>query len=1223
MKLDELQLIQLFRQPGGAEFVRFCNEAIRATCWAHGVPQSEVSTTLRTDIPDGGVDTRIARGIPGDKFGYFETPSVWQFKAADEANVGAADMPTEVNKPHARKCIQDGDGYRLCICDHLTDEKKRSLRQALDDSVRTINPSAPSPMVLSINDITTVANSYPALVMRYRPGLFGTCILFERWAETMTKVTERFVPYGGFEGTKAMILTHVDFAVPIKDAVIPLHGQSGVGKTRTVYESLREQPGANSLVLYSNDEDEVEALVTTLINDQTAHAVIVADECSLSTRVALSRKLSGHERRIRCISIDNSIDRPGSATPELEVRKPNQLELQKILETNFPSIPIDRLRAYAELSEGFVRIAVDMCCNYDDVIRQAGNISPIVGHINDYYRERLGSEERMEALEAVALLKRVRRKGEPPTQLDKLCELTCTNRNDVERHLAAIKDAPGFVERGELYYRVTPEIIAMIAFESAWKRWADGREDEFLTSIPEEIQESFLQRVSEGRSTEVRNTVQRFFRRFADSFSARDLVDLDLVNRLIRLIKTDPEQYLPRLREIINSATHEDLTKVPEWTRGSWGPRRQLVWLAEGFVQFAEFFLDCEDILYTLALHECEPDIGNNATKTWQRLFRMQLSGTSVPLPARIEVLRKRVVRATPEEADLIAGALAKILEFHGSRLLGPAVLAGRIVPTDWRPMPNEFGELLSLSLRFIDEATRHPVESLACKSKATLIADIEYLARLGWIDQLKPIVSASRLDEYDLALLVGRLKHFATWAKHPNGVKVSDDYARKLDEWIGELEPHSLRARLVEAVGTRSMDHFGREKEWQEQLQMLASQFLNDDAALNAEMDWLLSPEANASFEFGYSLGTVDSKCKYLDLILARSVGREVGLARGYIAGLIQGAHVDPGIVDEKLDLWEERDALFAFQLALAGGGPARVFERTLRLINTGRLPAYQLRNFTHWVGGERITIDQVLQALEILVPKAAQGEVRCSDVIMDFLGARLHAGQLAELLSANADVVWNALVVFTDHPSRESFWWAQVLLKVAAGNPQLAVGLACKALVGDSFQMRDEAISLLTTWASAYPKEVMAGVGAVMLDPKTGVYFFISKFPLFTALPMGVLTDWLEEVGVEGARKIARHLPHPYLDAEGQPVVPELTAWVLSRFEEDDRTFKEFCAGVHSLQMYMGNIAGTHESEAHDARTFFNHKLRRIREWARIEHEGALQNAQRMREWEDEMNP
>jgi hypothetical protein len=75
MRLDELQLIQLFRQPGGMEFVRFCNEVIRDTCWARGVPQSEVSTTLRNDFKDGGVDTRVGRGIPNDTFGYFRLTS--------------------------------------------------------------------------------------------------------------------------------------------------------------------------------------------------------------------------------------------------------------------------------------------------------------------------------------------------------------------------------------------------------------------------------------------------------------------------------------------------------------------------------------------------------------------------------------------------------------------------------------------------------------------------------------------------------------------------------------------------------------------------------------------------------------------------------------------------------------------------------------------------------------------------------------------------------------------------------------------------------------------------------------------------------------------------------------------------------------------------------------------------------------------------------------------
>ena len=151
MKLDELELIQLFRQPGGkGEFVRFCNEVIRTTCWAHGVPQSEVSTTLRTEIGDGGVDTRVGRGISDDKFGYFETPSVWQLKAADQARIGPEDATKEVNKPYARKCIENGDAYRLCICDNLTDEKKTNLQASVRDAVQAINNSAPAPKILSI-----------------------------------------------------------------------------------------------------------------------------------------------------------------------------------------------------------------------------------------------------------------------------------------------------------------------------------------------------------------------------------------------------------------------------------------------------------------------------------------------------------------------------------------------------------------------------------------------------------------------------------------------------------------------------------------------------------------------------------------------------------------------------------------------------------------------------------------------------------------------------------------------------------------------------------------------------------------------------------------------------------------------------------------------------------------------------------------------------------------
>lgn len=65
-------------------------------------------------------------------------------------------------------------------------------------------------------------------------------------------------------------------------------------------------------------------------------------------------------------------------------------------------------------------------------------------------------------------------------------------------------------------------------------------------------------------------------------------------------------------------------------------------------------------------------------------------------------------------------------------------------------------------------------------------------------IDQIKPIVAASGLNEYDRALLAGKLKHWAAWSKDSNRASFGDEYAEKLRAWMAELEPRSLGGRLV-----------------------------------------------------------------------------------------------------------------------------------------------------------------------------------------------------------------------------------------------------------------------------------------------------------------------------------------------------------------------------------------------------------------------------------------
>lgn len=1223
LHLDALEVIQLFRKPGGNDFADFCNKIIYASCWSGGVPASDVATSSRTDAKDKGVDTRVNLPIPNDRSGYFDAPSIWQFKAADEANVTAAHMKGEVNKPRAKRWIEEGSAYRICICDHLTPDKKQTLLDELTGAVRAINAGAPDPRVLSVDDLVVLSNNFPALVLEYRPNAQAICILFDRWKQLVSGITAKFVPGAGFEETKAMVLNHANFGIDVRSPILALYGSAGAGKTRAAFECLKEIPVANSMVLYTSSEDDAIELAHILVNSKDARVVVVADDCSLAARERLSRLLMGVRSRVRCLCIDNSFERVSTAAPELIIPKLNSMELEKVLAANFPGISPDRLRAYSQFCDGSVRLAADMCANYDSEIAQAGSIEPALANVEAYYRVRLKNDDEREAIEAIALLKRVRHKGDEPTELKTVCDFLGVEAKTVERALSRLSDAPGWIEKGALYYRVTPDLIALIAFNSAWSRLAKGDEEGFLNRMPTAIQESFMRRASESGSPEVRDTVQRFFRRFAHDFTARDLADVHLVNRFLNLVDLDPALYLPALRRTIEGASHDDLVSGPNWTGFSWGPRRQLVWAADNFAQFEEHFADAEAVLFHLAKHECEPQIGNNATKTWQLLFRLQLSGTPLPLTRRLDLLKTRIEGASASESDLLSGAMRTILDFMGSKLAGTPVVAGKVAPPQWVPQDrSEMVESVLSALRFLNEGTQHREPGIASGAKGALLDDIEALTRGGWIDYLRPFVAASHLGEADKAVLARKLKIIRNWGKKLDDTPISPEYDAALGAWIEDLTPRSLHSRMVEAVGGGASDHFGREKEWESELDHLAAELFSESANFSAEIEWLTSAEAAGAFEFGARLGRVDREASLLSDIIERSIDREIAFVRGYVGGLVYGASINPQPVNEILDRLEPDKPLLSFQIALAGGRCLNAFGRAVRLIKESRIPVYSLRNFTYWVGNERVTNDQVLEALRVLLPLLPTDR-GAADVAVDFLGARFHDGQIDALVTVEQNLVWETVAAAVKNPPRQTYWLTRVLNAIAPQNYTLAIQLACTALVGDNYQFESEAEGLLSNWATTHPDAVMSAVGALMLDEEMGWRFFATRIGLFHSIPASSVIRWLDSTANEGARKIARHLPKPFVDSSGVPQVPELTKYVLTRFEDDDRVFNEFCAGSHSFQVYVGDFASQRQQEAAKVRPFLNSPIRRIREWAQREEQSGYADADWSRERDDELEP
>ena len=118
------------RGNGGQPFTEFVNLVLSVEAFLLGIPASEIAMTLRVNVGDGGVDTSIDQGAAKDQTGWLGVPSAWQFKAEAGKRITDASVCKELEKHYARELVQRGYGYRVCVCDELTPEKKNErMRQ--------------------------------------------------------------------------------------------------------------------------------------------------------------------------------------------------------------------------------------------------------------------------------------------------------------------------------------------------------------------------------------------------------------------------------------------------------------------------------------------------------------------------------------------------------------------------------------------------------------------------------------------------------------------------------------------------------------------------------------------------------------------------------------------------------------------------------------------------------------------------------------------------------------------------------------------------------------------------------------------------------------------------------------------------------------------------------------------------------------------------------------
>jgi hypothetical protein len=829
-------------------------------------------------------------------------------------------------------------------------------------------------------------------------------------------------------------------------------------------------------------------------------------------------------------------------------------------------------------------------------------------------------------VEAIALVWRVGFRDAITGEFEELCRWLEIDASSTRTQLREIKERPGFAKDAGRYVYVTPEIVGKMAFQWAWVRWAQHAPETFLARMPASLLDAFLKRVERSAEPEVRRVVGSYFRDWLSTLAVQGLRDADTVKRISLLVESDLEVTLPILERLVSSAPFEELRCISGRAMNGWGPRRHLVWLMERLARLPQCFRAVEAILRRLAVAESEPELGNNSTAIYRQLFRIYLSGTAVAFSERVNILERILDTGSAAEKLLAIDALKSAMQEQAHRMGGPTFVAGRIPPDEWQPGTQmELRDAYSQVVALLIKASADALVDVAGSALSTLASDARRLLYRGFLPELKTAF-AERADVFvHASQLLSQIKNYLRWDSNNESLTQGADYVENVRQWADDLLPTDLQGRLIRHFGAAvSIIDAHDDTDWKAGVELLANELVTNDGALAQQIDWLCSSSARGVAYLGLRMGGLDVQGEHLEQIADAAVRtRETALAQGYCAAYARHGVMQATRVSTRLDGVELREPNVAVDISMSVEPISNCISRTLRLVDAGRLPPAFLSSHRFGFGSEKLTVADAAGLLARLLHASASGDEVALRGSVQMLGSWVQPNGQRALLddAAVRESAWQLLEVAASHEGAEPYHWGESVRYLASHDPKRAVRVCVAVLVADSLQLADLAQSELSFFAQEHGVVVVRELGKLMLDQKRNWRFQVGTLRgLVAGLPVKELKKWLSRAGVNGARALARHLMPPTVDQEGRAALHPLTEYVLTAFEDDDKTFHAFASGTRSMRAYQGDIAAQHRAEADAARHLLDHPLRRIREWAALEVESGDADAERWRQREEE---
>jgi hypothetical protein len=819
-KLDSNQLVELLKKLLYAE-------AQRA-----GISLRGVSVPLQITIPDGGEDARISWEGGLEQTDYLPSRfCVFQSKATKASSMGREGWKKEVRAKASQKkeeirelndavkdAIENNGSYigftsgvliKSKIYKDRIDGIKEGIREAgaNPDRLKSID-------IYDANKIAGWASKHPAVAVWLNEKQSGLNL---RGFQTLTRLGERHdiesilqvedkksrFSIGSeniasknssitFDRAKERI---ADYLSEPKKAV-RIVGSSGVGKTRFLYEALRDEATIGKVALATSAMycdfryigNQIFQIVQSL-SETGNSALVIVDECSRDTAINLGNITANGSSNLRLITIGNdnqSIDQDSCLN--ISVLPADDTLIEGIIKQRHPKADYSEINFIKNLSDGYPRIAVLATDN-----SKAG--APILKSVEDIVERVLigcgiNRVEQVRAIECLALFKQLGADDKSSSEIDFVAEnLARQTGDEMYEHLAhATKQH--LVDRRGSYFIAQPIPIAAFLGARRLDLLRVNTILDFIENSSSALRESFLSQWCHFDGSRTASMVAQQLLAGDGWCGSLEGLNTELGSQcLSAIVHIDPDRVTDAIRYVYGNLSIDDLKSAEIKNRNLVEVLKILVFRKRSFDVVAP-------IMMRLAAVENRPSFSNAASR-FNQLFQLYLSGTEADPSERFEVLDLGISSGEDRIISICIEALENTLkrrDFTGFASLGR--IGSQPPLKNWEP--KTWDEIFDFHINGLQRLTSIRVRHLKFSDKCENIIAAHIRSLLSCTSLFDKIEDIIKDIVKEKGIWLEAIKGVGDWL-YFDRTKAPEEFSKKVRNMYDRLIPiESIQKALL-----------------------------------------------------------------------------------------------------------------------------------------------------------------------------------------------------------------------------------------------------------------------------------------------------------------------------------------------------------------------------------------------------------------------------------------